>query len=44
MRVAAAADESRFQQHTALLPLWESHVLPGKLGNVVVRRALRVVD
>jgi len=44
VRVAAAADESRFQQHTALLPLWESHVLTGKVGNVVVRRALQVVD
>ena len=44
VRTAAAADESRFQQRTALLPLWESHLLAGKLGNVVVRRPLRVVD
>jgi hypothetical protein len=44
VRTAAAADESRFQQHAALLPLWESHLLTGKLGNVVLRRPLRVVD
>jgi hypothetical protein len=44
VRIAAAADESRFQQHPALLPLWESHLLTGKLGNVVLRRPLRVVD
>ena len=41
-RVARAADEARYQKRDALLPLWERHVLDGKLSGVVVRRALRV--
>ena len=41
-RVARAADEARYQKRDALLPLWERHVLDGKLSSVVVRRALRV--
>lgn len=43
-RIAAAADESRFQQRPALVPLWEDHVLPGKLSNAVVRRPLQIED
>lgn len=43
-RAATAADESRFQERPALLPLWERHLLPGKLTAVTVRRSLRVVD
>jgi hypothetical protein len=41
-RIARAADEARFQKREALLPLWERHVLSGRLSNVLVRRALRV--
>jgi len=41
-RIARAADEARFQKRDALLPLWERHVLAGKLSGVLVRRALRV--
>ncbi|PTX94432.1 SpoIVB peptidase S55 domain-containing protein [Opitutus sp. ER46] len=43
-RIARAADESRFRTRSALLPLWEKHLLDGKLFNPVVRRALVVVD
>ncbi|MGH7997825.1 MAG: SpoIVB peptidase S55 domain-containing protein [Opitutaceae bacterium] len=42
-RIAAAADQSRFQERPALVPLWEVHVLPGKLTDAVVRRSL-VID
>jgi len=43
-RIARASDESRFRKRNALLPLWESHVLPGKLTGTVVRRPLRIVE
>lgn len=43
-RIARAADESRFRRRDALLPLWEKHLLSGKLFNNVVRRPLTVVD
>ncbi|MBI5768196.1 MAG: hypothetical protein HZA93_10400 [Verrucomicrobia bacterium] len=41
-RIARAADEARFQKRDALMPLWERHVLAGRLSSVLVRRALRV--
>ncbi len=37
-RIARAADESRFRRRDAVLPLWERHLLPGKLLPPVVRR------
>jgi hypothetical protein len=43
-RIARAADEARFQKRDAVLPLFERHVLYGKLANVMIRRPLRVVD
>ncbi len=43
-RIAHAADEARFQKRAAVLPLWERHLLSGKLAQTVVRRALRVVE
>lgn len=43
-RIAHAADEARFKQRDALVPLWERHLLDGKLLNSVVRRPLDVVD
>jgi hypothetical protein len=43
-RIAAAADEARFQRHRAYVPLWEVHVLPGKLTDAVIRRPLRIDD
>ncbi len=43
-RVARAADESRFRRRDAVLPLWERHVLAGKLLPTVVRRPLTVTE
>jgi hypothetical protein len=43
-RIARASDESRFRRRDALLPLWEQHVLPGKLLNTTIRRPLLVVE
>jgi hypothetical protein len=41
-RIAHGTDEFRFQRREALLVLWETHLLPGKLATVVVRRAFQV--
>jgi hypothetical protein len=43
-RIARGADEARFRRREALLPLWEKHILPGKLLSAIVRRPLNVVD
>jgi hypothetical protein len=43
-RIARAADETRFRRRDALLPLWEKHLLAGKLFSSVVRRPLTVMD
>jgi hypothetical protein len=43
-RIARTADEARFQQRDAVLPLWEKHVLPGKLSAITTRRSLRIVE
>ncbi|MBI4627061.1 MAG: hypothetical protein HY736_28035 [Verrucomicrobia bacterium] len=43
-RIARASDEARFRKREALLPLWERHLLPGKLLNTIIRRPLVVVD
>jgi hypothetical protein len=43
-RIARGADESRFRRREALLPLWEKHLLQGKLLNAIVRRPLNVVE
>lgn len=43
-RIARAADETRFRKREALLPLWETHVLAGKLTGTAVRRPLRIVE
>jgi len=39
-RIARAADGARFRKRDALLPLWEKHLLPGKLHSTVIRRPL----
>jgi hypothetical protein len=43
-RIARGADEARYHNRDAVLPLWERHVLPGKLTSAVVRRPLRIVE
>ncbi len=43
-RIARTADEARFKKREAMLPLWEKHILAGKLLNTVVRRPMNVVE
>ena len=43
-RIARAADEARFNQLDALVPLWETHVLDGKLSSVTLHRPLKIVE
>jgi hypothetical protein len=43
-RISAAADSARYQTHDALVPLWETHVLPGKVSSTEFRRTVRVVE
>lgn len=43
-RIARAADESRFQRRDVLSPLWEQHVLPGTLFNILLRKPLGITD
>ncbi len=41
-RIARAADEYRYQKHDALVPLWEKHILPGRIVQANIHRALKV--
>lgn len=43
-RIARGADETRFRRREALLPLWEKHIMAGKLLTTIVRRPLNVVE
>ncbi len=43
-RIASNADEARFQKREAVVPLWEEHILPGRLFNILVRRPLTITD
>ena len=43
-RIARTADDARYRRREAVLPLWERHLLPGKLVNTVVRRSLTVLE
>jgi hypothetical protein len=43
-RIARSADEARFQKREVLVPLWETHVLPGKVIEATVRRPFQVVE
>lgn len=43
-RIARSADESRFQKKEVVVPLWESHVLAGKVVDSTVRRPFQVVE
>lgn len=43
-RIARSADEARFQKREVLVPLWESHILPGKVIEANVRRSFNVVE
>jgi len=43
-RIAAAADSARYQRHEAMVPLWETHVLQGKVSFTDFHRTVRVVE
>ena len=43
-RIARSADEARFQRRDALTPLWEKHILPGSLFNILIRRPLSITE
>lgn len=43
-RIARTADNSRFQRRSVQAPLWETHVLGGRLIPGLVRHALRVTE
>jgi hypothetical protein len=43
-RIALGSDEARFHKRDAMLPLWEKHLLDGKLVTSVLRRPLSVVE
>ena len=43
-RIAAAADSARYQRRDALVPLWETRVLAGKVSFTSVHRTVRVVE
>lgn len=43
-RIARSSDESRFQKREVLVPLWETHLLSGKLIDSTVRRPFQVIE
>lgn len=43
-RIAHGADERRYQHREAMVPLWEQHVLAGRIIPANLRRTLRVTD
>lgn len=43
-RVARRSDEARFSKREVLVPLWASHVFPGRLFEANFRRPLQVTD
>jgi len=43
-RIAGASDSARYQRHEAFVPLWEAHVLDGKVSFTDLHRTVRVVE
>ena len=43
-KIARTADEARFQRRDVLAPLWEQHILPGTLFNILIRKPLNITD
>jgi hypothetical protein len=43
-RIARSADDARYRRREVVLPLWERHLLPGRLVNAVIRRPLTVLE
>lgn len=44
VRIASKSDEARYYSRTALSPLWETRILPGRLVPGTIRRAFRVTE
>ncbi len=43
-RIAGASDPARYQRREALVPLWETHVLPGKVTGADFHKTVRVAE
>jgi hypothetical protein len=43
-RIATKADEQRFHRKQAMVPLWEQHVLAGRIIQATVHRAFQVTE
>jgi hypothetical protein len=43
-RIAAQADPNRYRRQNALVPLWETHILSGKVSLMQTERTVRVVE
>jgi hypothetical protein len=43
-RIARGADETRFQKREVLVPLWEQHILAGKVIDANLRRPFQVTE
>jgi hypothetical protein len=43
-RIAAQADPDRYRRQSALVPLWETHILSGKVSPMQTERTVRVVE
>jgi hypothetical protein len=43
-RIAAQADPDRYRRQNALVPLWETHILSGKVSLMQTERTVRVVE
>ncbi|MBA4138062.1 MAG: hypothetical protein C0518_12165 [Opitutus sp.] len=43
-RIARSADAGRYQKREAAVPLFEQHLLPGRLFTASIRRSLKITD
>ncbi len=43
-RISSASDSARYQRREVLVPLWETHVLGGKVSFTDLHKTVRVVD
>lgn len=43
-RIARGADETRYQKRDTFVPLWERHLLPGRLLTAQATRSIQVVE
>ncbi|WP_068768457.1 hypothetical protein OH491_25380 [Termitidicoccus mucosus] len=43
-RIARRADDARYQKRSVLVPLWEKHILPGRLLQSNYRQSLQITE